>query len=126
MPIPQITLDQLLAVAKAGLAAGSQTPIVLYPGDPLLALLQAAYLADLQLLSGLEAVASIARAQTSTSADLDTWLADFGFLRLTARRASGDVFVQGVGDGDLAIKVGAQLGSSAGSGLYEVIAPADL
>jgi uncharacterized phage protein gp47/JayE len=126
MPVPQITLDQLVSVATAALAAGSQTPIVLYPGDPLLALIQGACLADLQLLTGLEAIASFARAQTSSNVDLDSWFADFGFARLSARRASGQVTIVRGGTGDLVIKTGSQLASSSGQGLYEVIAPADL
>jgi uncharacterized phage protein gp47/JayE len=60
-------------------------------GDPLLAIMQAVA-TQLVFVQGLVVqVNAIARASTATGADLDSWFADFNFVRQTAVAPSGQV-----------------------------------
>ncbi len=84
--LAQFTSDQVTAWANAiGLTPALTT------GDALLALFEAVS-AQLEFVqSQVQLVVALSRAQTSTGADLDSWMAQFGVTRLPATFAEGVV-----------------------------------
>lgn len=70
-------------------AAQTGTTPVFSDGDPLLAFWQSVSVQLDFLQAQIQLVLALARAQTSTGADLDTWMAQFNFLRLPANFATG-------------------------------------
>jgi uncharacterized phage protein gp47/JayE len=61
------------------------------------------------------------RAATSSGADLDTWMADFGFIRLSASFATGSVtYSRFTATTSALIPIGALVGSTDGSQQYSV------
>lgn len=67
------------------------------------------------------------RASTSTGADLDTWMADFGFVRTPALKAAGNVtFTRLTTTGTATVLVGATVETTDGTQEYEVVSkPSD-
>ncbi|EOJ0813211.1 TPA: baseplate J/gp47 family protein [Yersinia enterocolitica] len=65
------------------------------------------------------------RASTSSGADLDSWMADFGFLRLSAVQASGNVtFSRFTATNQALILVGVEVTTTDGTQAFTVIADA--
>jgi hypothetical protein len=117
-----ITLNDLIETAKAAFLGNTTAPIVLVPGDPILAILQAGCLADLLVLQAIEAAGRRMRASTSVGVDLDTWLDDFGFERLSAKAPSGEVTFTVNDETGANIPVGSTISSSNNSAVYSVVA----
>ncbi|MDB5966842.1 MAG: putative phage baseplate protein [Polaromonas sp.] len=66
---------------------------------------------------------AMTRASTSAGADLDTWLADYGFSRLAALTATGNcTFSRFTSTGTALVPVGAQVQTADGTQLYTVVA----
>ena len=99
-------------------------PPVLNPGDPLLAIFQASAAQAVFLESLDDTIANYARAQTSTGAALDSWMAQFGFVRLPAIGAFGPVTFStaSVLAYNVVIPVGAIVQTSGGAIQFQVIA----
>lgn len=85
------TLQQF--VADMTTAYGSSLGILpnLQPGDPELAVFEAAGTQDVFIESLLQIIWTAARASTATGSDLDSFCADFNFYRLPATYAQGAV-----------------------------------
>lgn len=91
MPVATVTLEQLLDITKAALIGNTSQPITLVDGDPILALLNASAIGDMVILADIKNIEKLTRASTSTDSDLDSWMADFGFDRIEAFKASGSI-----------------------------------
>lgn len=92
MPLNFKTEDQIVSELVAAFASkipGLQPYLI--PGDPLLALAEgdATQINWLQALC--KAIYIFSRASTAQNEDLDSWMNDFGFLRLAATKAKGQV-----------------------------------
>lgn len=81
----------LVQNAAAALQNAAGTLLDLSVGSVLRALLEAAASVALWLQWLIVEVLAMTRASTSTGADLDSWMADFGFSRLPAQAAAGTV-----------------------------------
>ena len=105
-------------------ASNLSVPPVLNPGDPLLAIFQASAAQAVFLESLDDTIANYARAQTSTGAALDSWMAQFGFVRLPAIGAFGPVTFStaSVLAYNVVIPVGAIVQTSGGAIQFQVIA----
>jgi hypothetical protein len=114
------SLDDLLELSRNALIANTSTPITLVPGDPILALLEAASISDLVLIAAIQAAVRLMRASTCSGSDLDDWFYDFGYTRFAGATASGDITV--VTTGALTIDVGHSVLSGSGTAIYEVVA----
>src|SRR5690348_5770676 len=91
MTLPTKTFTQFVQDQGASWAASTgQTP-VFTSGDVLLALFQAFGLNADYLQALIVQVNNITRAQTSSGADLDSWMNQFNFPRLPATFADGQV-----------------------------------
>lgn len=91
MTLPTQTPAQMLDAMVASFAASTGIPPVFSSGDSLLAFMQTVQI-QLEFLQGLVSqVVLLTRAQTSTGADLDAWMAQFSFSRLPADYGDGDV-----------------------------------
>lgn len=93
MPTINITLDDLIATAKATLISNTNAKVALAAGDPILALMQASCAADLMLVAALQSIIRLGRVQTRFLGDRDDWMRDFLFLRQQSTIASGSVLV---------------------------------
>lgn len=85
------TYPQMLDSLKASWASSLQISPLLKRGDPALAIFRAFAGLLIYVLSQINRVYQFARASTSTGPDLDSFVADFGLLRLPARKATGQV-----------------------------------
>lgn len=91
MPFNTKTFRQIVAETVTQWAVEQNLSPSLVSGDPLLALVQANASQQMFLQYLCEQVLKYARASTATGQDLDSWLADFGFSRLEASKARGQV-----------------------------------
>lgn len=91
MTVPSKTWSQFVQDMQSLWGSGIGVVPVLSPGDFLLALFEgvAGQLDFLQ--AQVFMVLALTRASTSTGADLDSWMADFSFLRLPSTLATGTV-----------------------------------
>ena len=123
MPLATQSNTQLIANQVAAAQASSSSLLDFSSGSVLLALIQANTAAVALWLQGVSVyLLAIARANTSTGADLDSFMADFGFFRLGATFASGTVAfsrfnstVQGV------VPVGSQVQTTNGLAVYTAL-----
>ncbi len=95
----------------------------LSPGDALLAAFESVS-TQMEFLQGLASlVLKLARAQTSTGDDLDTWMAQFSFNRLTAVQATGQVVLSrnSVAPNAIQVPVGSIVQTTGGAIQYEVV-----
>lgn len=91
MTVPSKTISQFVADMTATWGQGIGFTPDLSPGDFLLALFEA-FSGQLDFLQAQAfVILKLTRATTSTGADLDSWMADFAFLRLPATSATGPV-----------------------------------
>jgi uncharacterized phage protein gp47/JayE len=91
MGLPSKTFQQFVDSMVAQWTASLGFPPTLPDGDPLLALMQTTAAQLVFMQAQVQLVNAVARAQTSTGADLDSFYAQFGFTRLPAQAAEGPV-----------------------------------
>ncbi len=116
------TLVQNMAAAVQGSA---RSLVDLTVGSTLRAILEASAGIGLWLQWIILQVMALTRASTSTGADLDTWVADFGLARLPAVAATGEVTLARFSTTLAAlIPVGASLKSADGTVSFAVTADA--
>lgn len=89
MTIVTKTISGLVSDEVATWSAQTGTSPVFTSGDPLLAFFQSVAVQLDFLQAQIQIVLGLARAQTSTGADLDTWMAQFNFVRLGPNYATG-------------------------------------
>ena len=124
MALPTQTFTQYVNNLTSGWASQVGISPALVSGDPLLAIMQsvASQLIWLQFL--VTAVNNFARASTSTGSDLDSWMADFNFIRLAAQASTGtEVFgVNQVRTVPVTIPIGAIVQTIGGVVQYQTVA----
>lgn len=91
MTLPVKTFDQFVQDQVSAWANAIGITPALTDGDALLAAFQAFAGQLLFIQSQVQLVVALTRAQTSTGADLDSWMAQFNFTRLPATFAEGEV-----------------------------------
>lgn len=91
MTLPVKTFDQFVQDQVAAWANAIGITPALTEGDALLAAFEAFAGQLLFIQSQIQLVVALTRAQTSTGADLDSWMAQFSFTRLPATYAEGEV-----------------------------------
>lgn len=124
MTIPQKTLAGFVSDMIATWQAQTNIATVFSDGDPLLAFWQSVA-AQLDFLQAqIQLVLALARAQTSTGADLDTWMAQFNFIRLPANFATGqENFIRLTpASSQIVVPAGAIVQTVGGSVQYQVVA----
>ena len=89
MTIPSKTISGMTSDMIASWQASTATTTSFTDGDPLLAIWQSVATQLDFLQAQVQLVLALARAQTSTGADLDSWMAQFNFTRLPATFATG-------------------------------------
>lgn len=89
--IPTLSFSQFVSNLIALWASNTGADPSLNSGDPLLAIFQSASSQFMFLESVATQIAALTRAQTSTGANLDTWMAQFDFTRLPAVAPTGSV-----------------------------------
>ncbi len=89
MAILQKSLSSLVSDMSAVWQAQTGTTTTFTDGDPLLAIWQSVAVEMDFLQAQIQIVLGLARAQTATGADLDTWMAQFNFTRLASTFATG-------------------------------------
>lgn len=94
MTIPTKTIAGLVSDMTATWAAQTNTTPIFSSGDVLLAIFQAVSVQLDFLQAQVQLVLNLARAQTSTGADLDSWMQQFNFSRLPATNATGPELFQ--------------------------------
>ena len=124
MPPTFKTKNQFVSDMLTAWAAPLGLSPSLVSGDPLLALVEADAAQDQFLQSLAKAIIVFARASTATGADLDLWMADFGFHRLESANASGQVVfsVLAAKGTSIPVPVGTILQTAGGLIKYRVIA----
>jgi uncharacterized phage protein gp47/JayE len=93
MGIPAKDFNTFVSDMTASWAASLGFQPTLQAGDALYALMQTTAAQLVFLQAQVQLVNAVARAQTSTGADLDTFYAQFGFTRLAGQFAEGPVVV---------------------------------
>lgn len=91
MPLTTKSFDQLVSDLCNAWAAEISLSPALVAGDPVLAIMSAVGSQGLFLQFLVNLVYKFSRASTAEGTDLDSFMADFGFLRLAATNASGRV-----------------------------------
>jgi len=90
MAIPFQSFDTLVTNQVAAIQASSTQPLDFNTGTVELAMVQAQASMGIWLEYIFNAVLAMARAQTSTGVDLDTWMAQFKLYRLTGNPSTGN------------------------------------
>jgi len=124
MTIPTKLISGFVSDMIATWSAQTGTSTSFSDGDPLLAFWQSVS-AQLDFLQAqIQLVLALARAQTSTGADLDSWMAQFNFVRLPADFATGPESFRKLVPAATAIlvPVGAIVQTVGGAIQYEVVA----
>lgn len=124
MPLLTKTKDQFLSDIVSSWASLLLLSPNLQPGDPLLAVFEAHVLGGLLFVqSQAVAIDKLTRAQTSVGADLDSWMAQFGFTRLPPTKASGTVTfsLRNVSQTNIELKAGTIIQTSDAKIKYQVI-----
>ena len=127
MTIQSKTIAGLVSDEVATWSAATSTTPVFESGDPLLAFFQAVAVQLDFLQAQVQSVLFLARAQTSTGADLDSWMAQFNFTRLGPTFATGpEMFIRLVpSNSQIVVPVGAIVQTPGGGVQYEVVADPD-
>lgn len=116
--------EKLTSDMVASWSAGLKIKPSLRSGSAVLGFFQsvATQLAYNQML--IEAINAFARASTAVGADLDLWMADFGFLRLASEKATGTVTLTllSAQESAILVPVGLQFSTLDGSQFFEIIA----
>lgn len=124
MTIPQKTLAGFVSDMVTTWQAQTNISTVFTSGDPLLAFWQSVASQLDFLQAQIQLVLALARAQTSSGADLDSWMAQFNFIRLPANFATGqENFIRLTpASGQVVVPVGAVVQTVGGAVQYEVVA----
>ena len=121
MNLPVLTFSGLLQQMAAGLQGGARQLIDLSVGSVLRSLLEACASVVLWLQWLILQVLATTRAATSNGSDLDSWMADFLFTRLSGQAAAGAVTFSRFTLGMLAtIPVGAIVATTDGTAQFAV------
>ncbi len=122
--LPQLTYSQLLQNIINAYAAGTGTSPQVTTGDPMLALFQGVSSQLVFIEAVIQQLANVARAQTSTGGDLDTWMAQFNFPRLPATYAEGPVTlsVLSAHNTSVSVPVGTVVQTLGGAIQYQLVA----
>jgi hypothetical protein len=124
MALPNKTFQQFVNDMQVQWANAVGIVSALQPGDVVLALIQA-LASQLVFIEALAQMAnSVARAQTSAAADLDSFMAQFGFTRLPATFDTGAVTFGklSAGASNVSIPAGAVVQTPGGAVQYQVVA----
>ena len=122
--LPTLTYQQIVSnVINAYAAEIGATP-QLTPGDPLLALIQGLSSQVVFVENVIQQLVNVTRAQTSVGGDLDTWMAQFNFIRLPASYAEGAVTlsVYSVHNNSVSVPVGTIIQTTGGAIQYQLVA----
>ena len=126
MAITTKNFDELVTEQRIALQGSSSSLLDLSVGSVLRAFLEANAAVALWLQGLVLQSLQYARASTATAADLDSWVADFGLVRLDATRATGDVTFSRstttTGSPQLFIPVGTVVKNAASGVQFEVVA----
>ncbi len=122
--LPTQTFSEFVANMTAQWGANAGVQAVLLPGDPLLALFQSVSSQLVFLESIALTLSNLERAQTSTGTDLDTWMAQFSYVRAPATYAEGPITAStaSVLTYQVVIPVGTVIETPGGAIQYQVIA----
>jgi uncharacterized phage protein gp47/JayE len=117
------TFTALVASASAAVQGAARAALDLTVGSTLRAILEANAATALWLQWLIVQVLQMTRAATSTDADLDSWVADFGMQRLQAVPAAGHVaFARFSAQGTARIPVGIAVRTADGAQSFAVLA----
>lgn len=124
MSLPSRTFQQFVDAFVAQWASELGFQPTLQAGDALYALMQTTAAQLVFLQAQVQLVNAIARAETSTGADLDTFYAQFGFVRLPGQAASGPVVFSNpaAASAQILIPVGTVVQTIGGAVQYAVVA----
>lgn len=127
MTIQQKSIAGFTSDQIATWAAQTGTTPVFTDGDPLLAVWQSVSVQLDFLQAQIQLVLLLARATTSVGADLDTWMAQFGFIRLPATYATGaEVFSNpNAASSSILVPVGSIVQTVGGGIQYAVVSDPD-
>ncbi len=115
------SFSQIVQRWVAGAQAASTALLNFTQGSVLLAIAESASAVALWLQGMILTVLGLTRASTSSGADLDSWMADYGLTRLPAVAASGTLTFSRSNTGIQAVvPVGTQASISDGSQIYNV------
>lgn len=125
MGLPLQGFTDYVRVQAAAVQGAAGTALDLTVGSVLRAVLEANAAVALWLQWLVAQVLAATRAATSVGADLDSWMADFGVVRLPASAATGSVvFARYAATAAASVPVGAQVRASASGVVYAVVADA--
>lgn len=125
MQLPLQNFAALMQTMAAAVQGSASQLLDLTVGSVLRAILEANASIALWLQWLIVQVLSVARAATSTGADLDSWMADFYFIRLPASFAQGEVtFSRYTPTQAAQVAVGVQVISNDGTQTFAVVADA--
>jgi uncharacterized phage protein gp47/JayE len=117
------TFQQLVQRMSASVQSSASQLVDLSVGSLLRAILEANASIGLWIQWLIVQVLGMTRAATSKGADLDSWMADFGLIRLPAVSAQGIVtFSRLLTNQDLSIPAGTQVKCSTNGNVYSVMA----
>jgi uncharacterized phage protein gp47/JayE len=127
LTIPQKLVGGFVSDSIATWSAETNTSQTFTDGDPLLAFWQSIAVQLDFLQAQVQMVLAMARAQTSTGADLDSWMAQFGFYRLPAVYASGQELFQRLNpsSSDINVPPGVIVQTVGGGIQYQTVGDAD-
>lgn len=124
MALPNKTFAQLVSDMVAAWSAAVGLTPALQPGDALYADMQATAGQMVFLEAQVQLVNAVARAQTSTGADLDSFMAQFGFTRLPATFNTGVVTFSKLTPAvnPVLVPAGTVVQTTGGAAQYQVVA----
>lgn len=123
MAIQTLSFTQIVSNTVAAIQGAASQLVDLTVGSILRAYTEAIALITLWLQGIALQIASLTRFATSSGPDADSWAADFGFARLPAQAAEGDVtFSRFTATAQATIPVGTVVQTADGSQKYQVIA----
>lgn len=123
MTIQTKTFAQIVSDAVTAVQGGAAQLVDMTVGSVLRTFVEAVGGVGLWLQAVALQIASLTRFATSNGADADTWGADFGFVRLAASAATGQVtFARFTSTAQATVPVGAIVQTSDGTQKYTVIA----
>jgi len=122
--LPNKSFQQFVDDEVAAWATALGFQPTLQDGDALLAMMQTVASMAVFLQAQVQLVNNLARAQTSTGADLDSFMAQFGFTRLPGQEAEGPVIFSNpaAASSQILIPVGTVVQTVGGAVQYQVVA----
>lgn len=121
MALQTFSFSQIVSSIATGMQASASAVLNFTAGSVLRAIAEAVAAIVLWLQAIILQVLTLTRASTSAGADLDSWFADFGFERLTASKATGQVtFSRFTATQQAVVPVGATVKTTDGSQTFAV------